>query len=284
MARARNIKPGLFRNEVLGTLDPLITILFQSLWCLADRRGRLEDRPMRIKADTFPYRENIDINGYLTVLERCCFIRRYEVAGLKYIQVVNFEKHQYPHKTERESEIPAPPEECSVKTDSCALTVSSPLNNDEPTEALPPDLLIPDSLIPDSHTSRGSRAVAFNPSEHLLALGVGPQVIDDWLKLRKAKRAAVTVTAIDGLVREAEKSGISPEEAMRICCERGWQSFRSDWVPEVKKSAGWWAAIGFSAEWEAINAGATQKNAHLWRDGRPTRKLAGVELPAWGES
>lgn len=56
------------------------------------------------------------------------------------------------------------------------------------------------------------------------------------------------------------------------------------WEDGGTVESGWWAAIGFSAEWEAINAGATQKNAHLWRDGRPTRKLAGVELPMWGES
>lgn len=52
MARSRNIKPGLFKNEVLGVADPIYTILFQGLWVLADREGRLEDRPMRIKAET----------------------------------------------------------------------------------------------------------------------------------------------------------------------------------------------------------------------------------------
>ena len=51
MARSRNIKPSLFKNEVLGVADPLYTILFEGLWVLADREGRLEDRPLRIKAE-----------------------------------------------------------------------------------------------------------------------------------------------------------------------------------------------------------------------------------------
>jgi hypothetical protein len=87
-------------------MDPLITILFISLWTLADKQGRLEDRPLRVRAETFPYRENIDINGYLTELERTGFIRRYSVSGQAIIQVVNFSKHQSPHNTEKDSVLP----------------------------------------------------------------------------------------------------------------------------------------------------------------------------------
>lgn len=140
--RARNIKPGLFLNEVLGQADPFLTILFQGLWCLADREGRLEDRPLRIKAEVFPYREGLDVNGYLTELERCGFIERYQVGAVKVIQVLNFTKHQSPHNTEKASELPEKPS-------SCPLTVDSPL----PHGGNPPDSLIPDSLIPDSNTT-----------------------------------------------------------------------------------------------------------------------------------
>lgn len=141
MARARNIKPGLFKNEILGVADPLLTILFQSLWCLADREGRLEDRPLRIKAETFPYREGLDVNGYLTELARLGFISRYSVSGCSYIQVLNFAKHQNPHNTEKKSEIP----EMSEESVSCALTVSTPLNNG--TSRADSLNLIPDPLV-----------------------------------------------------------------------------------------------------------------------------------------
>jgi len=127
--RARNIKPGLFKNEVLGSSDPMLTLLFQGLWCLADREGRLEDRPLRIKAELFSYRENLDIHRYLTELERTGFVQRYKVGELALIQVLNFKKHQNPHHTEKKSELPAP--------------VNSPLSHGE----YPADSLIPDSLI-----------------------------------------------------------------------------------------------------------------------------------------
>lgn len=108
MARARNIKPGLFRNEILGIADPLYTILFEGLWVLADREGRLEDRPLRIKADIFPYRDGLSMDSMLDWLATNGFIVRYEVNGAKYIEILNFKKHQNPHKNETESEIPAP--------------------------------------------------------------------------------------------------------------------------------------------------------------------------------
>ena len=49
MARARNIKPGFFKNEFLAEMPCEVRLLFIGLWTLADREGRLEDRPKRIK-------------------------------------------------------------------------------------------------------------------------------------------------------------------------------------------------------------------------------------------
>lgn len=144
MARARNIKPSLFKNEILGEADPLLTILFEGLWCLADREGRVEDRPKRIKAEIFPYRDLPNFNGYLTELAQLGFIDRYEVGGEAFIQVVNFTKHQSPHKTEKPSEIPAKPENPGVPE----IPEKAPLNNGCATDE---ESLIPDSLnlIPD---------------------------------------------------------------------------------------------------------------------------------------
>lgn len=54
MARARNIKPGFFKNELLAEMPPEIRLLFMGLWCIADREGRFEERPKKIKMELFP--------------------------------------------------------------------------------------------------------------------------------------------------------------------------------------------------------------------------------------
>lgn len=110
MARTRNIKPGFFDNDILGSLSPLTRILFIGLWCIADRDGRLEDRPRRIKKTLLGYDDITaeDTDDMLQQLANNGFIIRYEVDNTKYIQIVNFRKHQNPHMAEKSSEIPPP--------------------------------------------------------------------------------------------------------------------------------------------------------------------------------
>ena len=105
MARARNIKPGFFLNDLLAEIEPLGRLLFAGLWTIADREGRLEDRPKKIKAAVLPYDE-CDVDRLLDELEKRDFIIRYEVNGEKFIQIAKWEKHQNPHYKEVKSEIP----------------------------------------------------------------------------------------------------------------------------------------------------------------------------------
>jgi len=107
LARARNIKPGFFLNDVLAEIEPIGRLLFIGLWTIADREGRLEDRCKKIKAAVLPY-ENCNVHNLLNALQNKGFIMRYEVDGRGYIQIVNFLKHQNPHMKEQASEIPAP--------------------------------------------------------------------------------------------------------------------------------------------------------------------------------
>lgn len=107
MARSRNIKPGFFTNDSLGELHPLARILFAGLWCHADREGRLRDRPNKIKAEVLPY-DKCDCDKLLSDLGGAGFILRYIVDEERYIQCVNFDKHQNPHVKEQASTIPAP--------------------------------------------------------------------------------------------------------------------------------------------------------------------------------
>jgi hypothetical protein len=113
--RVRNIKPGLYKDDELAALPIEARYLLPGLWLLADVKGRLEDRPRWIKSEIYPYDDQIlasRVDELLNLLQEACFIRRYEVDGNRYIQVVNFEKDQHPHKNEvtRGSHIPAPAE------------------------------------------------------------------------------------------------------------------------------------------------------------------------------
>ena len=124
MARARSIKPGFFKNETLSELKPHSRLLFAGLWTLADKAGRLEDRPKRIKAELFPY-ETLDVNELLQELADAGFIVRYVTGQALYIAIPTWDKHQNPHVKEAASTIPAPGENSASTGKSDAKTPSS---------------------------------------------------------------------------------------------------------------------------------------------------------------
>ena len=144
--RARNIKPGFFTNDELADLAPITRLLFIGMWCMADRSGRMKDRPKKIRAEILPF-DDCNIEQSISDLAKAGFIVRYSVEGKNYIQINKFDKHQHPHVKESASEIPPVPDEHHTST---VLAPDKPGIN-------PPDcgLLIVDCglLIPDSNTT-----------------------------------------------------------------------------------------------------------------------------------
>ena len=63
--------------------------------------------------------------------------------------------------------------------------------------------------------------------------GVEIEVWNDFLELRKAKRAPLTKTALDGIEREAAKAGWTLNDALSETVARGWRAFKADWVKET---------------------------------------------------
>ena len=75
------------------------------------------------------------------------------------------------------------------------------------------------------------------------------QLWQDWLELRKAKRAPLNTTTINTFRAEAQKAGISFEEAVSFSVANGYQGFKADWY---------------------------RKNASTFTNGRPHQGYAGV--------
>ncbi len=106
MPRIRSIKPSFFTNDELAEIKPLGRLLFIGMWCIADKDGRLQDKPKKIKALLLPF-DRVDVCKLLNELDAGGFIKRYKVEDVPYIQVVNFAKHQRPHHKEEESVLPS---------------------------------------------------------------------------------------------------------------------------------------------------------------------------------
>jgi DNA-binding transcriptional regulator YhcF (GntR family) len=72
----------------------------------------------------------------------------------------------------------------------------------------------------------------------LIDLGVDENHAKDWLAVRKAKKATMTETALDGVTREASLAGITLGEAVKISAENSWQGFKASWMTKTQGSGG----------------------------------------------
>lgn len=133
MPRMRNIKPDFFKDEDLSYLPFEARIIFAGLLCLADREGRLEYRPKRIKVEIMPF-DDVNIDAICRLLadpkipHRAGkkFIDIYESTGQLYIEICNFKKHQRPHHLEPKSKLPANPLKTGITCESTLPDVLRP--------------------------------------------------------------------------------------------------------------------------------------------------------------
>lgn len=105
MARIRTIKPEFFTSEDIVYLTPLSRIFYVSLWCEADREGRLEWKPKTLKLRYLPG-DNCDIEELAAELIEAGLIALYEVNGKTYAEIPTFGKHQVINNRESQSKIP----------------------------------------------------------------------------------------------------------------------------------------------------------------------------------
>ena len=68
-----------------------------------------------------------------------------------------------------------------------------------------------------------------NSLDLLAEFGIVGQLADDFITHRKSKKATITETALNGYKREADKAGITLEEAIAIAIERDWRGFNASW-------------------------------------------------------
>lgn len=105
--RSRDLRPGFFTNEHLVQLHPLTRILFQGLWCMADRDGILEDRPLKIKMQVLPADDH-DVNAALDDLagaevhegELPLLVRYADSLGKRLLFIPGFTSNQNVHPKE----------------------------------------------------------------------------------------------------------------------------------------------------------------------------------------
>jgi hypothetical protein len=211
MARARNIKPGFFANEDLVELPPFTRLLFIGLWTVADRAGRMEDKPKKIKMMLFPA-DDLDVDAALNALASYNFILRYEHDGARFIQVMEFCKHQNPHKDEKASTIPAPCEHHASTVQEDISHDGNPADSPIPSSPIP-DSPIADSLIPDSKFNNNVEQKNLDRARvESLVIDPIPEIFAYWQRIMKSPKSV-----LDEKRRRSIKSALKNYSAADVC-------------------------------------------------------------------
>jgi len=203
--RTRLLRPGFFESEELAALPPHARLLFEGLWLMADRAGRLRDRPAVIRATVFPYEPAVDVDAHLTELARAGFIARYTgSSGQQCLEVVNFTVHQNPHHREPDTKLPAPHDPAKFRSKNAKPRKSRGLAAAEPRKCRADTDLDPDL---DTNTHTNTQAAA-EP-------GLPPPVMTRYLPLA----AHALERAL--LEQHSDDPTLVLEQFIKLCREHG---------------------------------------------------------------
>jgi hypothetical protein len=104
------VKPEIWADERIGRISRDARLLFVGLITMADDHGRLRALPLGILGHVFPH--DLDaprkLDRWLGELEAVGLIVSYRQAGMPYIALPNWTKHQRVNRASN-SELPAPP-------------------------------------------------------------------------------------------------------------------------------------------------------------------------------
>jgi len=74
--------------------------------------------------------------------------------------------------------------------------------------------------------------VKFNFRKSLVEYGFKESLVDDWLKVRKTKKASNTETALKGFINQVELCNLEKNEILTECVNRSWSGFKNSWLDE----------------------------------------------------
>lgn len=121
----RVIKESIKRSPQIDALTWFEEVVFYRLIVTADDYGCIDGRPVLIKNELFPTRENVtrkSVEDAITKLVAVGLLYQYEVDGKPYLAFPTWEKHQRIRNKHRK--YPAPPNDIHLSADCCQMPAS----------------------------------------------------------------------------------------------------------------------------------------------------------------
>ena len=76
----------------------------------------------------------------------------------------------------------------------------------------------------------------FNFRKAMLSEGFAPELVDEWLKIRKAKKAVNTERAFKTFIEQVRKTNQDINTVLSIIVQKQWKGFEADWLHSAQAS------------------------------------------------
>jgi ppGpp synthetase/RelA/SpoT-type nucleotidyltranferase len=76
----------------------------------------------------------------------------------------------------------------------------------------------------------------FNFKKSLLDYGFDPLLVEEWLAIRKTKKAINSEFSFNSFISQIEKSGAEKNEVLRTIAEKQWAGFNHAWMKKTNNN------------------------------------------------
>ena len=209
MARIRTIKPEFFSSADIVSLTPLARLFYVSMWCEADREGRLNWNTKTFKIRYFAA-DDCDIDSIANEVIDAGLIDIYEVDGKQYAEIPCFKNHQVINNRESESVIPARVKDASTHVQGEGRKEGKEGKGKERKEL----------------GNSSAKPPKFDPLDFEFPDCLPIEVWSEWISYRRKRNLTCNEDTIKGQLKNLfawNDAGHSVTEIIRASIDNGWQ-------------------------------------------------------------
>lgn len=213
-------------SENVDSLSYEAEVFFTRLIMKADDFGRFHASPKLLKAALFPLRENINLEDIISMVEQCAksgIIKLYSSGEKQYIQIPEFNQRL----RVMSSKFPEPQTFDNFARSSAGE--SRPERKKETEDETETEKKETASAVP--------ALSKFDFKKALLSFGFNSDLVNEWMQVRKVKRAVNSETSFNMFINEILKApSIDKNEILKICVGNSWKGFKAEWLQNINQN------------------------------------------------
>ena len=112
----------------------------------------------------------------------------------------------------------------------------------------------------------------FNFKKSLLEYGFEPLLVDEWMAIRKTKKAINSEFSFNSFISQVEKTGAEKNEVMRLIAEKQWAGFNHAWMKNTNNNLN-----TFENETDRRNRESAQRKQEIYEYARSVGMVGSEE-------